>query len=320
MRKLIERESRLFPSARLNIDTIDISAMYIQEAGSKFNLLTAAEEIGLAIKIELWKSGEAYLPALACYYPDLAEDANLQLKDLQQDGEAAKQKFIVSNLRLVVSVARRFTERGLPLDDLIQEGNLGLFRAVDKFDYRKGWRFSTYATWWIRQGVTRAIIDQSRTIRLPVHVAETVSRMMKVTESLEQFLGHTPSTGELAEELGAAPDILRVALRAVQKPVSLELAVGEDGDGYFGDLIEDKDAQDPLADVCQNETTSEIREVLGCLSQREQKVIGLRYGIGGGEPLTLDGVGQLLGVTRERVRQIEKKALAKLSRNLKNLP
>ncbi|MDO8674134.1 MAG: sigma-70 family RNA polymerase sigma factor [Dehalococcoidia bacterium] len=289
----------------------DCSSQYVREIGT-LGLLTHGEEVSLAKEMELGKNAQEQLEAFA-----VGDEEESTLEFQVGVGDTARRRFIESNLRLVVSIAKRFTERGLPLEDLIQEGNIGLFRAVDKFDYRRGWRFSTYASWWIRQAVTRAIIDQSRTIRLPVHVSETVSRMMRVAETLQQTLGHDPSTHELAGELEVSPNTLGLALRAAQKPISLEMAVGQDDEGFFGDLIEDRDAVAPLAAVGKEELGEEIRGLLDDLSVRERSIIAMRYGIGSDESLTLDQIGAKVGVTRERVRQIEKGALAKLCRQSK---
>lgn len=292
----------------LGIFEADCSTLYIKEIGA-LRLLTSEEEVALAQEMEKGEVASLKLATL-----DLSEAERVGLMADVRRGAAARRRFIESNLRLVVSIARRFVDRGLPLDDLIQEGNIGLFRAVEKFDYRKGWRFSTYASWWIRQAVTRAIIDQARTIRLPVHVSELVSRVMKVSEDLQQKLGREPSTEELAAALDAPAATLRVALRAIQRPVSLELAVGEDEDGYLGDLLEDAEAVAPPDAVGQQLLGEEVRGLLQGLSNREQKVVALRYGLSGNNALTLDEIGSRLGVTRERVRQIEKGAIAKLNR------
>lgn len=286
----------------------DYSDLYLKEIGG-MSLLSSGEEVALAQDMETGKEAALKLETL-----DLSETEKAGLLADVRKADGARRKFIESNLRLVVSIARRFVDRGLPLDDLIQEGNIGLFRAVEKFDYTKGWRFSTYASWWIRQAVTRAIIDQARTIRLPVHVSELVSKVMKVTENLQQELGREPSTPELAKALAAPEETLRVALRAIQRPVSLELAVGEDSDGYLGDLLEDDSAVTPPEAVGQQFLGEEVRSLLLGLSDREQKVVALRYGLSGNTALTLDEVGNYLGVTRERVRQIEKGALVKLNR------
>lgn len=284
----------------------DCSSLYVREIGM-LGLLAPSEEVSLAKEMEGGKNAKEKLATF-----DVSDEERSRLDAEVRKGEAARWKFIESNLRLVVSIAKRFMYRGLPLEDLIQEGNLGLFRAVERFDYRRGWRFSTYASWWIRQAVTRAIVDQSRTIRLPVHMSDAVSRIMKVSEALRQKLGLEPSTEELAEALEVSPDTLRLALRAAQKPISLELAVGEDEDAFLGESIEDRDAIVPLAAVGKEQLGEEIRGLLNGLSTRERNIIAMRYGIGSTEALTLDEVGAKVGVTRERIRQIEKGAMAKL--------
>ncbi|MBI2865527.1 MAG: sigma-70 family RNA polymerase sigma factor [Chloroflexi bacterium] len=291
-----------------DVSKADYSNLYVKEIGA-LGLLTSGEEVALAQDMEKGNDAALKLATL-----DLSEAERIGLMVDVRRGEAARRRFIEANLRLVVSIARRFVDRGLPLEDLIQEGNIGLFRAVEKFDYTKGWRFSTYASWWIRQAITRAIIEQARTIRLPVHVSELVSKVMKASENLQQELGREPSTGELAHAVDAPEEALRLALRAIQRPVSLELAVGEDEDGYLGDLLEDEEAIAPPEAAGQQLLGEEVRGLLQSLSNREQKVVALRYGLSGRSALTLDEVGTRLGVTRERVRQIEKGALAKLNR------
>lgn len=289
-------------------DDADIASLYVKEVAAT-NLLTPAEEVSLAQDMEKGKTAAERLATL-----EPGEEERIRLKAEVRRGEEARRHFIESNLRLVVSIARRFVDRGLPLDDLIQEGNIGLFRAVEKFDYRKGWKFSTYASWWIRQAVSRAIVDYGKIIRLPVHVSEMVSKMARSSEDLQQELGREPSTEELAELLGVPDGTLRVALRALQKPISLDLTVGEDDDGYLGELIEDDSSLSPADAVQQGLLGEEVRGLLRDLSDRERKVVVMRFGIGSDDALTLDEVGARLGVTRERVRQIEKGALAKLTR------
>jgi RNA polymerase primary sigma factor len=254
--------------------------MYLREIG-RVPLLTAAQEVSLAKRIER--------------------------RDM-----TAKAALIEANLRLVVSVAKRYVGRGLAFLDLIQEGNLGLIRAVEKFDYRKGYKFSTYATWWIRQAITRAIADQARTIRVPVHMVETINRLSRVQRQLLQDLGREPSIAELAKELEVTPDRVREIQKVAQEPVSLETPVGEDEDSELGDLIEDPGAESPSEAVATLLRREELEEVLGQLTHRERKVLELRFGLRGEEPRTLEEVGQRFGVTRERIRQIEAKTLTKL--------
>jgi RNA polymerase primary sigma factor len=254
--------------------------MYLREIG-RVPLLTAAQEVSLAKRIER--------------------------RDMP-----AKAALIEANLRLVVSVAKRYVGRGLAFLDLIQEGNLGLIRAVEKFDYRKGYKFSTYATWWIRQAITRAIADQARTIRVPVHMVETINRLSRVQRQLLQDLGREPTIAELAKELEVTPDRVREIQKVAQEPVSLETPVGEDEDSELGDLIEDGAVESPPEAVATLLRREELEEVLAQLTHRERKVLELRFGLRGEEPRTLEEVGQRFGVTRERIRQIEAKTLNKL--------
>jgi RNA polymerase primary sigma factor len=254
--------------------------MYFTEMG-KVPLLTAVEEVSLAKRIER--------------------------RDL-----VAKRKLIESNLRLVVSIAKRHVGRGMPLLDLIQEGNLGLIRAVEKFDYRRGFKFSTYATWWIRQAITRAIADQSRTIRIPVHMVENINRFVRVQRQLLQDVGHEPSVEEVAAEMGVSPDKVREIQKISREPASLHQLVGDDGDALLGDFIEDKDSVSPPDEVDEISQREEIVLVLNLLTHRERSVLKLRFGLEDGRPRTLEEVGRAFGVTRERIRQIEAKTLAKL--------
>ncbi|MFN8109922.1 MAG: RNA polymerase sigma factor RpoD [Thermoleophilia bacterium] len=254
--------------------------MYLREIG-KVPLLTAAQEVSLAKRIE-------------------------------RNDPTAKAELIEANLRLVVSVAKRYAGRGMAFLDLIQEGNLGLMRAVEKFDYRKGYKFSTYATWWIRQAITRAIADQARTIRVPVHMVETINRLSRVQRQLLQDLGREPTVEELAEELEVTPQRVREIQKIAQEPVSLETPVGEDEDSELGDLIEGESVIGPVDEVSRTLRREELWDVLGQLSVRERKVLELRFGLRGEEPRTLEEVGQRFGVTRERIRQIEAKTLTKL--------
>jgi RNA polymerase primary sigma factor len=254
--------------------------MYLREIG-KVQLLTAAEEVSLAKRIER--------------------------RDM-----AAKAALIEANLRLVVSVAKRYVGRGMSLLDLIQEGNIGLIRAVEKFDYRRGYKFSTYATWWIRQAVTRAIADQARTIRMPVHMVETINRLSRVQRQLLQDLGREPTTAEIARELNLSPERVREIQKIAQEPLSLETPVGEEEDSELGDLIEDGGVRSPSETVTDIIRREELDRVLGLLDARERKVLELRFGLRGEEPRTLEEVGRRFGITRERIRQIEAKTLAKL--------
>jgi RNA polymerase primary sigma factor len=275
-------EEEVIPKLDLSVKTPtnDPVRMYLKEIG-KVPLLTAEEEVSLAKRIER--------------------------RDMD-----AKRKLIEANLRLVVSIAKRYVGRGMLFLDLIQEGNLGLIRAVEKFDYRKGYKFSTYATWWIRQAITRAIADQARTIRIPVHMVETINKLIRVQRQLLQDVGREPTPEEIAAEMGTTPQKVREILKISQEPVSLETPIGEEEDSQLGDFIEDEDATMPVEAVSEIMQKEELNAVLSTLTHRERKVIELRFGLKGEHPRTLEEVGQKFGVTRERIRQIEAKTLAKL--------
>uniref|UniRef100_UPI003FEFD993 RNA polymerase sigma factor RpoD n=1 Tax=Gemmiger formicilis TaxID=745368 RepID=UPI003FEFD993 len=291
--------------------TGDPVRMYLKEIG-KVPLLTAAEEIDLAMKIE---AGVAATEEL-----DRAEDEGIELERrekrrlgrIEQVGIDAKQQLIEANLRLVVSIAKRYVGRGMLFLDLIQEGNLGLIRAVEKFDYTKGFKFSTYATWWIRQAITRAIADQARTIRIPVHMVETINKVKKVSSQLLHEYGHDPSAEEIAERLDMPVDKVREIMRVAQEPVSLETPIGEEEDSHLGDFIPDDDAPVPAEAASQTLLKEQLADVLKTLTPREEKVLRLRFGLEDGRPRTLEEVGKEFNVTRERIRQIEAKALRKL--------
>jgi RNA polymerase primary sigma factor len=278
-----EEPEEVIPKLDLSLKTPtnDPVRMYLKEIG-KVPLLTAVEEVSLAKRIER--------------------------RDMD-----AKRQLIEANLRLVVSIAKRYVGRGLLFLDLIQEGNLGLIRAVEKFDYRRGFKFSTYATWWIRQAVTRAIADQARTIRVPVHMAEMINRLIRVQRQLVQDIGREPTPEEIAVAMDTTPAKVRQILRISQEPVSLEKSIGEEHDAQLADFIEDKQATVPVEAVSEIMLAEEINSVLATLTHRERTVIELRFGLKGEHPRTLEEVGQKYGVTRERIRQIEAKTLAKLT-------
>ncbi len=284
----------------------DSVGMYLHEIG-RVSLLSATEEIALAISMQKGKRAQERLRE---YGLGMDEIARLRAEDAR--GRASRRRLIEANLRLVVSVARKYAGRGISLLDLIQEGNFGLLRAVDRFDYRKGHRFSTYATWWIRQAITRAIADQSRTIRLPVHMVEAVGRLTQVSHRLQQRLGREPLADEIAAEMNITPDKVRQIVGAAQQTVSLEMPIGEEEDASLGDIIEDRNTIAPAEAASQQLLKEEVINMLDGLTARERRVIELRYGLEDGYNRTLAELGDELGVSRERVRQIEAEALTKL--------
>ncbi len=284
----------------------DSVRMYLREIG-RVALLNAVQEVTLAQAIE---RGRMALELLAD--PDLPRPQRLELRTVAASGEGARCHMIEANLRLVVSVAKKYIGRGLSLLDLIEEGNLGLMKAVEKFDYERGFKFSTYATWWIRQAISRAIADQSRTIRLPVHIVEKVSKLKSIIPRLEQIYGRAPSAEEIAEAMDMTPERVRELLVACRSTVSLEAPMGEDGDAVLGDLVPDVQAMEPAEFAAKQLLKKEIGSLLAELSVRERRILELRYGLGSQEPRTLQEIGQEVGLTRERVRQIEGEALDKL--------
>ena len=313
----VEEEELVDPNALVNNFSIDDPVrMYLKEIG-KVPLLSPDEEIALAQALTAGNEASEKLAELKAareageaveITPE--EEARLQ-KDFKA-GETAKQKLAEANLRLVVSIAKRYVGRGMLFLDLIQEGNLGLIKAVEKFDYTKGFKFSTYATWWIRQAITRAIADQARTIRIPVHMVETINKVKKVSSQLLHKNGHEPTAEEIAVELGMPVDRVREIMRVAQEPVSLETPIGEEEDSHLGDFIEDVDAPAPADAASHTLLKEQLEEVLQSLTEREAKVLRLRFGLEDGRPRTLEEVGKEFDVTRERIRQIEAKALRKL--------
>ncbi|MDD5448259.1 MAG: RNA polymerase sigma factor RpoD [Actinomycetota bacterium] len=289
--------------------TNDPVRMYLKEIG-KVPLLTAQEEVDLAKRIEAGLNASERLSSPEA--PDFDESTRRQLEEIAADGLNAKRKLVEANLRLVVSIAKRYVGRGMLFLDLIQEGNLGLIRAVEKFDYSKGYKFSTYATWWIRQAITRAIADQARTIRIPVHMVETINKLVRVQRQLLQDLGREPTPEEIAEEMEVSPSKVREILKVSQVPVSLEASIGEEDDSHLGDFVEDSTAVVPMDAAAFNLLREQLEEVLDDMTLREKRVIQLRFGLLDGHPRTLEEVGQVFGVTRERIRQIESKTLSKL--------
>ena len=291
--------------------TGDPVRMYLKEIG-KVDLLTASEEVDLAMKIEAGLDATEKLEAAEAGEIELTRAEMRRLTRIENVGLEAKQALISANLRLVVSIAKRYVGRGMLFLDLIQEGNLGLIRAVEKFDYQKGFKFSTSATWWIRQAITRAIADQARTIRIPVHMVETINKLVRVQRQLLQDLGRDPTPEEIGAEMDMSADRVREIQKISQEPVSLETPIGEEEDSQLGDFIEDSQAIVPPDAASFSMLQEQLTQVLDSLADRERKVIELRFGLVDGHPRTLEEVGREFGVTRERIRQIESKTLAKL--------
>ena len=331
----------LYDEDEVEVEKIDLSVpegvsvedpvrMYLKEIG-KVPLLSADEEIELAQKMEAGSVAVEKIPLLKERLAETGdeqekEEIQAEIKALQLDvdrGSDAKKRLAEANLRLVVSIAKRYVGRGMLFLDLIQEGNLGLIKAVEKFDYRKGYKFSTYATWWIRQAITRAIADQARTIRIPVHMVETINKLIRVSRQLLQELGREPTPEEIAEEMKMPVERVREILKISQEPVSLETPIGEEEDSHLGDFIKDDNVPVPADAATFTLLKEQLEEVLGTLTEREQKVLTLRFGLEDGRARTLEEVGKEFNVTRERIRQIEAKALRKLrhpsrSRKLKD--
>jgi RNA polymerase primary sigma factor len=302
------RRARKEVDAALKAPTNDPVRMYLKEIG-RVALLTAQEEVELAQRIEAGVQADERLSGTATKY---SPEEREHLRWIVFDGQRAKRHLVEANLRLVVSIAKRYVGRGMAFLDLIQEGNLGLIRAVEKFDYMKGFKFSTYATWWIRQAITRAIADQARTIRIPVHMVETINKLVRIQRQLLQDLGREPTAEEIAEQMEMSSEKVREIQKISQEPVSLETPVGEEDDSALGDFIEDSEAVVPLERASFRLLQEQLESVLHTLSEREKEVIRLRFGLVDGQPRTLEDVGKKFGVTRERIRQIESKTLSKL--------
>ncbi|MCL3997357.1 RNA polymerase sigma factor [Streptomyces lavenduligriseus] len=302
-----EAEVAVVARAESGGPSADLFRQYLREIG-RIPLLSAAEEVELARRVEAGLFAEEKLSTT----PDLDSELALDLDRLVVMGRMAKRRLIEANLRLVVSVAKRYVGRGLTMLDLVQEGNLGLIRAVEKFDYARGYKFSTYATWWIRQAMSRALADQARTIRVPVHVVELINRVVRVQRRMLQERGCEPTAEEVGAHLDLTPERVREVLRLAQEPVSLHAPVGEEDEVALGDLIEDGDAASPVESAAFLLLREHLDAVLSTLGERERKVVQLRYGLADGRPRTLEEIGRLFGVTRERIRQIESKTLGKL--------
>ena len=319
----ISEEEIVDPNSMVDsFGTDDPVRMYLKEIG-KVNLLSSDEEIELAQAMDAGNAAKEQLAELQAAGEEIPAEVQAELDKAIKKGERAKQRLAEANLRLVVSIAKRYVGRGMQFLDLIQEGNLGLIKAVEKFDYTKGYKFSTYATWWIRQAITRAIADQARTIRIPVHMVETINKVIRVSRQLLQELGHDPTPEEIAEEMSMPVERVREILKIAQEPVSLETPIGEEEDSHLGDFIQDDNVPVPADAAAFTLLKEQLVEVLGTLTDREQKVLRLRFGLDDGRARTLEEVGKEFSVTRERIRQIEAKALRKLrhpsrSRKLKD--
>ena len=308
----IEEEELVDPNTLVDSFNIDDPVrMYLKEIG-RVPLLSADEEVALATAMSAGRAAQERIDQAGETEEPISDEEMAQLKADIKEGNKAKQKLAEANLRLVVSIAKRYVGRGMLFLDLIQEGNLGLIKAVEKFDYTKGYKFSTYATWWIRQAITRAIADQARTIRIPVHMVETINKVIRVSRQLLQQLGHDPSPEEISAEMGMPVDKVREILKIAQEPVSLETPIGEEEDSHLGDFIPDEGASEPSEAASFTLLKEQLVDVLSTLTPREEKVLKLRFGIEDGRTRTLEEVGKEFNVTRERIRQIEAKALRKL--------
>lgn len=300
------------PEVEMNLEEVTETAvsdpvrMYLNEIG-RYRLLTAQQEVELSMALEAGRRAQEKLEK-----DDLSGEDAAMLRHTMHEGELAHRRLVEANLRLVVSIARRYVGRGLAMLDLIQEGNMGLMRAVERFDYRKGFKFSTYATWWIRQAISRAIADQGRTIRMPIHVLDVVNKLRRARRDLAQELGRDPTVDELAEDLDLPPDRIEELMRFAQDTVSLEMPVGEDSTGTLGDLVEDPNGERPVDAATFASLQAQLALALEGLSEREREVLIMRFGLADGKMRTLEEVGAEFNVTRERVRQLEMKALAKL--------
>jgi RNA polymerase primary sigma factor len=297
-------------SADIDLTAIDIDdsiSLYLKEIG-RIPLLTAEQEVSLAKRMEAGRIAKRQIGKNG----RLKAEERYNLQATIKDGKAAQEHLIKANSRLVVSVAKKYVGRGVPFLDLIQEGNIGLIRAVKKFDYRRGYKFSTYATWWIRQAVTRAIADQGRTIRVPVHMYEQINRLARVSRQLVQELGRDPTVEEIAAELGVGPKKVERIIKVSQRPLSLEMPVGEEDDSFLGDFIEDGEAPSPTDQASQQLLREQIENIFASLTPREVRILQLRFGLVDGYSYTLEEVGKKFGVTRERIRQIEAQALGRL--------
>ncbi|MEJ2868116.1 RNA polymerase sigma factor [Actinomycetospora sp. OC33-EN08] len=309
-----EEESEALRQARKDAEltaSADSVRAYLKQIG-KVALLNAEEEVELAKRIEAGLYAAERLRKVAEAQQELQTQMRRDLRWIVRDGERAKSHLLEANLRLVVSLAKRYTGRGMAFLDLIQEGNLGLIRAVEKFDYTKGYKFSTYATWWIRQAITRAMADQARTIRIPVHMVEVINKLGRIQRELLQDLGREPTPEELAKEMDITPDKVLEIQQYAREPISLDQTIGDEGDSQLGDFIEDSEAVVAVDAVSFTLLQDQLQSVLATLSEREAGVVRLRFGLTDGQPRTLDEIGQVYGVTRERIRQIESKTMSKL--------